>query len=78
MAESISMERLEVHLLTKLDQKFHKYQNCHLSLIAPITVANSLIQGSLWYMLYMWAGDNKFLALLQKRWIGSSREAERM
>lgn len=65
-------------MLTKLDQKLHKYRNCHLSLAARILVANSLIQSSLWYLLYMWAGDNKFLALLQKRvdrfiWGGRSR-----
>lgn len=72
------MEVIEAHLLSKLEQKLLKFKNCHLTLAARIMVANCLIQSCLWYMLYMWAGDSKFLALLQRKvdlfiWGGRSR-----
>lgn len=80
IAKSVSMERLEFLLLTNLDQKLQKFRNCHLTLATRIIVVNCLIQSCLGYMLYMWAGDSKFLALLQKGvdlfiWGGHSRVA---
>lgn len=61
MAETIAQERLETLLVTKLDSRISKYQQIALSFAARILVANSLILGCIWYLLILWAGEERFL-----------------
>lgn len=80
MAESIAQERLEVFLVQKMDSRISKYQQLALSFAARVLVANSLILGCIWYLMILWAGEERFLKRLQAMvdhfiWNGRSRVA---
>lgn len=80
MAESIAQERMESMLVQKLDSQISKYQQIALSFAARVLVANSLILGCIWYLLIVWAGEERFLKRLQRMvdkfvWNGRNRVA---
>lgn len=54
-AQSLSVERIESELVSKLDGRIKKLRTRHLALAARITIANSLLLGCIWYMLTVWA-----------------------
>lgn len=66
MAETIALERLQSFLTKKLESRISKYQQIALSFAARVLVANSLILGCIWYLLILWAGEERFLKRLQQ------------
>lgn len=69
---------MEHQIQTKMSSSIAKLQLPHLSLAGRIIAANSLILGSIWYILTLWAGDLGFLTKLQKCieafvWAGKAR-----
>lgn len=78
IAQSVSASRMVEIILEKLDNKLAKFESFHLSLPARIIVANSIILGSIWYLITLWAGDLSFLNQIQSRidrfiWAGRPR-----
>lgn len=72
------MQRLEELILSKMEAKLNKLRACCLTLAARIVVANGLVMGCLWFLLFMWAGNMKFLRKIQALvdnfvWTGRSR-----
>lgn len=66
MAHSITQERLETTLIQKVESRIVKYQPMALSFAARVMVANCIIMGCIWYLLILWAGDERFLQRLQR------------
>lgn len=67
MAQTILQERLESSLIWKVESKIVKYQPLALSFTARVMVANCMmILGCLWYLLILWAGEDRFLKKLQR------------
>lgn len=69
--------------MSELEGRIAKLKTRQLALAARITVANSLLLGSLRYLIVIWAGKRIFLSKLQKVidgfiWAGRSRVARAM
>lgn len=80
VAQSIASARLEANLVNTLEKKLNKLKSRFWSLAARTTGANSIILGSLWYSLTIWANNDKFLSKLQRSidhflWSGRNRVA---
>lgn len=78
VAQSLSVELIEEEVVSKLDNRITKLKARHLTLAARVVTANSLLLGSIWYMLTVWAGEKGFLRMLQKKlddfvWAGRAR-----
>lgn len=77
-AQTLSVERIESTLISKLEGRIHKLRERNLTLAARITIANPLLLGCIWFMLTVWPGERKFLKKLQALvdrfvWAGRSR-----
>lgn len=77
-ASDISAAQLENQVQLRMSTSIAKLQQRQLSLAGRVVAANSLILGSIWYLLTLWAGDLSFLAKLQRTlesfvWVGRAR-----
>lgn len=77
-ASTFAVDQMEVQIQTRMANSIGKLQQRHLSLAGRVVAANSLIMGSIWYIITLWAGDLAFLSKLQKMveafvWAGRSR-----
>lgn len=57
---------MEEQLQGKITAGIGKLQQRQLSLAGRVMAANSLILGTIWYLVTLWAGDLQFLTKLQK------------
>lgn len=78
MASDFAVAQTERLLCTKIDNSLEKFRTRHLSLAGRIVVANSLILSTIWYIITLWARDQKFFTTLQSRidsfvWAGRPR-----
>lgn len=77
-ASSIPRPLMEAQIQGKVETSIGKLNKRKLSLAGRITAANSLILGTVWYIVTLWAGDLSFLSKLQTKieifvWAGRSR-----
>lgn len=66
VAQTIAVGRVESMLVTKMESKLVKLRACRLSLAARIIVVNSILLGSIWYLIIIWAGKCSFFGQLQR------------
>lgn len=65
-SSNFSTDQMEQQIQLKISTSIGKLQHRQLSLAGRVVAVNSLILGSIWYLLTLWVGDLAFVAKLHR------------